>query len=225
MKNLVLLCLTLFLAINIQSQEIKNPNFAVVSHPMIVDQISYTDENLIIQLTIENKIIGGSFCADKDIYVQDVLKELKLPLLYSENIPTCPQTYNFRWIGEKLTFQLYFPKPTYQIKYLNIIENCDDNCFSIYGLILDAEMNKLVDQAFSFFDERNYDSSKETLIKLITDYPDYPFGNLYLNLIQVLLIQDNIADAKSYYQQLSDSNFHDKKFILDQLKDEAQLLK
>lgn len=225
MKNLFLLCLGLLFTTNLLSQNIQNPNFANASHPMFVDQISVTDNNLIIKITIENKIHGGNFCADKNIFIQDAISNLKLPLLKSLNIPTCPQTYNFKWIGEKLTFRLYFLKPSSEIKYLNIIEDCDENCFTIFGLILDPKMNKSIDQAFALFDEKNYNSSKETLIEVIEKYPDYPYGNLYLNLIQILLMQNKDEEAKTYYQIISNSDFHDKKFVLDQLKSEEARLK
>lgn len=220
MKKNILIILILLIAPLMWAQEIRSPNFAVASHPLVVESISFTSNHILIKLTIENKIIGGRFCVDKNIFIQNVLTNAKQMLSYSEGIPVCPESYNFKWIGEKLSFSLYFPKPVENIKYLNIIEDCDENCFSIMGVILNQEMNKLIDSAFNLFNERDYESSKETLLKIIKDYPEYPFGHLYLNLIQVLLVQENIDEAKKYYQIIQNSNFNDKTFILDQLKNE-----
>jgi len=225
MKKIFFLTFVLFLCSTIQAQEITNPNFAVASHPMFINNIHITSNQLVIKLTIENKVLGGNFCVDKNTYIENVLTAQKSMFLYSENIPVCPDAYNFTWIGEKLSFQLYFPKPSEELKYMNIVEACDQNCFSIFGIVLDTTMNKLIDDAFKYFEERNYESSETTLIRIMTEYPDYPFGNLYLNLIQVLLIQDKIEEANKYYQVRSNSNFSDKKFIIDQLKNETQLIK
>lgn len=220
MKKNILIILFLLLAPLMYAQEIRNPNFAVASHPMVVESISLTSNHMLITLSIENKIIGGNFCVDKNMFIQDVLTNTKHMISYSEGIPVCPEIYNFKWIGEKLSFSLFFPKPSENIKYLNIIENCDENCFSIMGVILNEEMNKLIDSAFNLFSARDYESSEATLLKIIKEYPDYPFGHLYLNLIQVLLVQENIDEAKKYYQIILNSNFADKSFILDQLKKE-----
>lgn len=225
MKKNILLGLLLFLCSFTKAEEIKNPNFALTSHPMYIENINITSDQILIKITIENKIKGGNFCVDKSTYIQNVLTNTKHMLLDSDNIPICPEAYNFSYIDEKLTFQLKFPKPAENTKYLNIIEGCYDHCFSIFGIILDPEMNESINSAFDLFDKREYESSQETLVKIIQENPDYPFGFLYLNLIQVLVIQDKIDEAKKYYQYLIKSDYSDKKFILDQLKNAEHLLK
>ena len=217
MKKNTLLIFILLGCFVIQAQEINKPNFAVASHPMTVDNISITSNQLIIDFTIENKVNGGNFCVDKNTHIENVLGKQKFLMMDSRNIPICPDSYNFKWIGEKLKFQLIFQKPSENIKYLNIIENCNENCFSILGLILNTEMNQQIDHAFELFDKGDYKSSSTTLVKIINEYSDYPFGFLYLNLIQVLIIQEDFEKAKEYYNTVVNSAYYDKPYVLEQL--------
>ena len=201
----------------IQAQDISKPNFAFASHPMVVDEISFTPSQMIVKLTIQNQLSGGSFCVDKNIYIKDALSNSKLQLLFSEDIPDCPEIYNFKWVGEKLSFKLFFPKPTNNLKFIDIVENCNENCFTIKGVILDAEMNKTIDLAFKQFAKEDYKSSKTTMLKLLNDYPDYSYGFLHFNLIQVLWVLEEFETAREQYQIIQNSNFADKPFVLDQL--------
>jgi len=216
MRNYFLFIFFLFSTI-IQAQVLGKPNFAFASHPMIVDEISFTPSQMIVKLTIQNQLSGGNFCVDKNIYIKDAITNTKLQLLYSKDIPVCPEIYNFKWVGEKLSFKLFFPKPSVNLKYIDIVEVCSENCFTIKGIILDAEMNKTIDLAFEQFAKEDYKSSKTTMLKLINDYPDYSYGFLHFNLIQVLWELEEFETAREHYQIIHNSNFADKTFVLDEL--------
>jgi hypothetical protein len=217
MKKSTLLLLFLFSAFFGFSQAIKMPNFAVASHPMIVERVQTTSTHIIFELSVENKSAIGNFCADKNIFIRDLSENKKIKLSFSEGIPICPEVYNFKSIGEKLKFQLYFPKPDHDLKYLDLIEDCNEACFSIHGIILDIKMNQMIEDAFSQFEKSDYEASENTLKKIISEYSDYPYGFLHLNLIQVLIVQGEDQEAKKYYQSIQQSKFSDKNFILDQL--------
>lgn len=217
MKRILILVFILFNCILMQAQEINKPNFAIASHPMMINNISFTSDQMVIDLTIENKVIGGNFCINKNTYTEEVLGKKKFMMTNSKNIPICPEVHQFSRIGKKLNFQLYFPKPDIDIQYLNLIEDCDENCFSMLGIIFDQKMNEEIDEAFKTFDNGNYESCKTILVNIIKAHPEYPFGFLYLNLVQVLVIQEEIEKAQEYYQIVANSNFQDKQFILEQL--------
>jgi hypothetical protein len=223
MKKPIFILLVLFSSFLLKSQEIIKPNFSVASHPMVVDNIRFTLNQMIVSLSIENKVSGGNFCVDQNTYVEDAYNKSRWMMTDSKNIPICPETYHFKLVGEKLNFHLYFPKPDFEIKYLNIIEECDNNCFSILGIILNPEMNKQINNAFKLFDDGSYESSKTTLLNTIDQFPDYPFGFLHLNLIQVLMVQEDLVKAREYYQLILNSNFRDKNFILQKLNKYKEL--
>lgn len=223
MKNSLFVLIFLFISYFGLSQEIVKPNFSMASHPMLVDKISFTSNQIIISLSIENQVSGGNFCVDQNTLIEDAMTKARWVMTNSINIPQCPEIYNFKKIGEKLNFQLHFPKPDPNIDFLNIIEDCETNCFSMFGIILNTEMNQKIDDSFEAFDSGKYEVSKTILTGLINDFPDYPFGFLHLNLIQVLLIQENIEEAQTYFQLVKNSNFLDKPFILEQLNKYAEL--
>ncbi len=218
MKKLIFFIIVLLYSSVGYNQTLSLPNYAVASHPMIVERIHSTSNHLIFDLVVENKSAVGNFCANKNIFIRDLSENKKIQLSYSKGIPICPDSYQFKYIGEKLRFQLYFPKPDHHLKYLDLIEDCNEACFSIHGLILDLKMNQMIEDAFKQFEQSDYNSSEITLKKIMSEYADYPYGFLYLNLIQVLVVEGKDEEAKKYYQTILNSNYSDKNFIIDQLK-------
>mgnify|MGYP005839564933 CR=1 FL=1 len=222
MKKIIVLILLLNASL-LHSQELIRPNFAMASHPIVLQKIRVTQDQLIINLSIENKVSGGNFCIDKDTYILDVLNRIKRTMVSSKNIPNCPEAYHFKRIGEKLNFELYFPLPQSDLKYLNLVEDCDANCLSLLGIILIPEMNHQIEKAFEAFDDGKYQQSENILTNTIKEYSDYPFGFLHLNLIQVLLVQEKIKKAREYLRVIKSSSFYDKNSILEQLKKYEEL--
>lgn len=54
----------------LQSQTFINPNYSLKSHATLnIIKIEAGSEATIFYMSIENKIEGGAFCADKNIYV------------------------------------------------------------------------------------------------------------------------------------------------------------
>ncbi len=201
-------------------QTIKVPNFAVATHPFLVNEVSYRENGFMIELTIENQAPSGYFCASKHIYLQNNQTKKKIYLLRSEGIPVCPDVYRFKWKGEKLTFKLFFPKLNKKIRYVDVIENCNNHCFSIFGLILDPVMNTAINQGYEAFDNSDFQKAYEDFKKAIDKNPAYPYGFLYANIIKVLVQQKNYTEAKIWYKKLQQKDFLDEKAILEQISKE-----
>ncbi len=200
-------------AVPLFGQTIKVPNFAVATHPFLVNQVTWQKDGFMIELTIENQSLSGYFCASKHIYLQNIQNKKKLYMIRSENIPVCPNVYRFKWQGEKLTFKLFFPKPDTNIRYVDVIEKCKSHCFSIFGLILDPEMNEAINRG-------DFPNAYEDFKKAIEKDPTYPYGFLYANIIKVLAEQKNYTAAKSWYKKLQQKNFLDENAILEQISKE-----
>ncbi len=222
MKRLLLI-LIFFLQFNFLSfaQIIENPNFAMASHPMKVTKIEYLEIGTLVELNIENQSPTGEFCADKNIFVQDVMSGLKYELMSSDGIPVCPASYKFRQIGEVLTFQLYFPKMNSNMKYLTLVENCDNHCFSIVGIILDPEFNREIDLGFNYYTKGKLDFALSAFQQAIENHQDYPFGFLYQHIIHVLSEKGDYVNAKKWYTKLKSSVFADKQYLLDKIKQQT----
>jgi len=218
MKNIISLFALLFTFNSLFGQNDETFNFAVSTHPMKVNKIELAANQTKIEISIENQIQSGSFCADKKIDIQDVLGKSKLRLIKAEGIPVCPSNHQFTYIGEVLTFQLYFPKIKSETKYINIIENCDQYCFSIKGIILDDEMNKEINMGYDFYSKGKIDFALQAFKMAVENNPDYPFGFLYFNIIQIYTEKQDYTSAKAWYAKLKNAPFEDKNEVISRLK-------
>ncbi len=221
MKKILLFSLFLLMLVSAtKAQTISVPNFAVASHPFLVNKVVYQKDAFVIELTIENQTNNGYFCASKQIYLQGRQLKKKLYMSRSEGIPVCPDVYRFKWKGEKLTFKLYFPPLDTHVRYVDVIESCQEHCFSIFGLILDRKINDAINHGYDAFDNGDYQRAFQDFKNAINGNPAYPYGFLYANIIKVLMAQKKNEEARHWYNKLLNSNFMDKKAILHQISQE-----
>jgi len=217
MKIIIILTLILF-AYQLESQVIEKPNFSTATHPMKVENIEFSNNQTLVTLSIENQSETGYFCANRNIYIIDAMSKNKYKLIKSMDIPVCPDNHYFKMVGEVLQFQLFFPVMKPGTKYINIIEDCRENCFSIKGIVLDKEFNKQIDLGFDNYSRGYSELALSVLKKAIEDHPDYPFGNLYENIIQIYAEKNDFSNAKIWYKTLSNSTVQDKTEVIARLK-------
>ncbi len=217
MRNIFLLFVSVIISANLYSQIISKPNFALATHPIVVDNIHFTDSLIRVTLTVQNQIEGGEFCANEIIYLLEYKNQSKAYLIEASGIPTCPSVHKFETAGEKLTFILDFTGYDEMPDYINIVEDCDENCFSIYGLILNQKMNEDIDQAYGFFKSDNLDFALASFRTAARENPGYPFAFLYGNIIEIYAMQENFEKARQWYQFLETSNYVDKDQIIEQI--------
>ncbi len=123
----------------IYSQTIVKPNYALKSHETLeILKVDAGPTKTVINFSIENRIEKGEFCADKNIFI--IYPDgTKLKLTGSTGIPVCPATYKFKYIGEVLGFTLSFPPLKPGTGWIDIVEDCESNCFSFYGVSLNPD--------------------------------------------------------------------------------------
>ncbi len=203
-----------------EAQSLVKPNFAASSHPVTIDRVLKTDTSFVVQITLENKLPNGYFCAGKEIVLKDIVSDKKIQMNHAEGVPVCPEVYHFKWVGEKLQFSLYFPVVDTTVRYADIIEVCNENCLVINGLILDQKLNLLIDRGYDAYTHENLSLALESFQAAINHYPDYPYGFMYGNVIRILLEEKNVKEAKQWAQKLKDSRINDKYSVLRQLYEE-----
>ncbi len=219
MQKNIILTILLIIGGAVDAQQLIIPNFAWATHPMQINKIERLGDVTVVELSITNqRTSGGSFCADKDIYIQDVLNGRKYNLLYSKGIPVCPDSYRFSRAGEVLTFQLYFPALDANTKYVNIVENCTEYCFRISGIILLDDFNKDINLGYQYYGENKNEFALYAFKKAIEKYSDYPYGKFYLNIIHIYAELGDFANAKLWYDKLNTINFVDKNQVMEQLQ-------
>ncbi len=190
------------------SQSYIQPNYGLKSHEtLIINKIEATTNSTTIFLTIENRIPGGTFCADKNIYIF-YPDGTNCKLISSNNIPVCPDSHKFKTPGEKLDFTLTFPPLKKGVEWFDLVEDCNDNCFHFYGVTLDNELNRKINDAFSmaenddplkamisFIDILDSEDSKNTGIE----------GLLYVNIISLAKQSGNYGQAADWYKKMKNS--------------------
>jgi hypothetical protein len=193
-----------------QSQTIDKPNYALKSHETLeISKIDISSKSTLISFSVENKRTeGGSFCADKKIYL--IYPDgSRLNLTRAHNIPVCPDTYKFKSIGEKLLFTLEFPPLKAGTKWIDIIEDCTSNCFWFYGVTLDEELNRRLDTAFSQAAKAkpadNMILFKNILDDIDSENPGIK-GLLYINIINAAVEDADIVNATGWYKRLATSH-------------------
>lgn len=190
------------------SQTVENPNSALKSHEtLLISKVDILPEKTIVYFVIENRIENGNFCADRNIYIIDQ-EGKKYQLRKTSGIPVCPDTYKFRSIGEVVRFTLEFPPLSPATKWIDIIENCSDNCFWFYGVTLDNELNIRINEAFS---KASAITPAENifLFKNILDDIDSQNlgieGLLYLNIINAARENADNVNGMVWYKRLAAS--------------------
>jgi hypothetical protein len=196
-------------AVNMSAQTYNRPNMGLKS-PASLDlvKVEISGEKTVIYLSVENRIEGGYFCADKNIYVLDS-KGKKLMLKSSNGIPVCPDSYKFKRIGEKLDFTLTFAALEPGCEWIDLIEDCSDNCFSMYGIILDNKLNQRIDESFVFAEKDEPVKAMVSFIKIIesSDFKNKgAAGLLYINIVKLAVENGNNSKATEWSNKLKTSD-------------------
>jgi len=188
----------------LHSQTFINPNYSLKSHETLnIIKVEAKPEATFFYMSLENRIPDGTFCADKNIYL--IYPDGKKSLLKSSSgIPVCPDTHKFKAPGEKLEFMLTFPPLKPGTKWIDLIEDCNDNCFSFYGITLDNDLNKRIDEAFSYGEN---DETARALISFISIAEEIDKNNLgiegliYINITKLFVESGDEKKAEEWYNK------------------------
>jgi hypothetical protein len=209
-KRFILTGCMILIAVNVANcQSFIQPNYALKSHEtMSITKVEITGERTIVSLSVENRITGGSFCADRTIYIIDP-SGVKYKVVKAVGIPVCPESYTFKNIGEVLNFTLEFPPVKRDTKWVDIVEDCTSNCFRFYGVTLDNELNKKLDEAFALSEKVKPAESVELFRKILEETDNQNLGIegfLYINIITFSLDDNDKPGAMAWYKRLGGSH-------------------
>ncbi len=194
---------------NIFSQTYNQPNIGLKSHETLaILKAELTADSTVLYLSVENRITGGAFCADRNIYI--IYPDgTRIKVIKASGIPQCPEYYKFKTIGEKLAFTLTFPPLHPGTEWIDLIEDCNDNCFSFYGILLNSDLNKRIDEAVADVDNGEIDTAislYKGIIENIGSSGNGITGSLYSDLISLLVRKNYTAQANEWYKKLLISN-------------------
>ncbi len=190
------------------AQAFIKPNFGLKSHEtLVINKIESSESSIKFFLSVENRKQGGTFCADRNIYIQ-YSDGTRSKLVSSNGIPVCPASYKFRQIGEKLYFALTFPQLRKGTGWIDLIEDCSENCFYFYGISLDNDLNSKIDNAFALAENKQPARALESFIELagsVNSRNNGIAGLLYVNIIKLAKESGNSAMAAEWYNKLKSS--------------------
>ncbi len=223
----ILIILLLLISIKVSSQTYENPVFYSKSHKtLFIEKIELTPSNTIIYLFIENQKITGEswFCADKNIYVEDVQSEIKYNLIKSEGIPVCPDSKKFTKKGERLYFKLYFKKLPKESQKINLVENCNNHCFSFKEIVLNNKLSKEIRMFEQAIILQSGGKNKEALqLFLNIEAQENKTTSRYAYSLYAIPIlyykENNFTQAKAWYNTLKKSTVKDKNDLLEKIKE------
>jgi len=208
MRKIILVLSCLISAQLSYSQIVEKPNYGQKSHETLsIEQIETNSNYTIITLRLVNKIENGSFCASKNIYLKNSTGSEMYQILKTENIPTCPESHLFSKKNESFSFRLFFPPISSSIHYLDLVESCDEACFSFRGIILQNTTNMLIDKAFSLYSSAQKENSAKAFEQIIARTKDYPYAFIYFSAIR---IWSELGNQQKVKQLKSDLSFSDK---------------
>jgi len=204
MKILVTVLVSGMFFSTVSGQVITRPNYSLKSHETLeILKVEVTAREVRFQMSVENRISGGNFCADKNIFI--IYPDgTRSKLRSSEKIPVCPDTHQFMSIGEKLSFTLIFPPLRQGTEWIDLMEECSENCFSFYGITLDTDLNQRINEAFSFAEKGEPARAQAMFIKIIeeTDYRNLGSESLlYLSIIKLAKEVGNTSTAEEWYKR------------------------
>jgi hypothetical protein len=195
-------------AVKVVPQTHNQPNVALKSHETLkITKVENNSKAATIFLSVENRITGGYFCADKNIFL--IYPDgTRSRLTSSKGIPVCPDAYKFKTIGEKLNFELTFPPLKHDVRWVDLVEDCADNCISLFGICLDDDLNLKIDAASVLAENKAPAQALISFIK-IADSIDTPNsgieGLIYVNIIMLEKETGNELKAAEWYKKLKSS--------------------
>jgi tetratricopeptide (TPR) repeat protein len=228
--KIMLLQLLLMCFLSIHGQVIiEKPAVAEQTHSdLTILRIVRYQDSTVVCLSVENKLAqGGWFCADKKIYIEDAKSLKQYKILKTNGIPTCPDSYNFTYVGEKLNFTLIFPYIPQNVNLINLVEDCNNACFRFNEIILDEKRNndiKMYDKGYQLYTNKQPDEAIlffSKVVELIPNAPVHVYGFSYYYLVKIYLEKGNNEKAKFWFEQLKKSNLPDKQYFIDSLKKEG----
>jgi len=201
------------------SQVYEKPNFSFSSHPTLeIDRVELKDDRTLVYMAITNKRIGSSFCVDTNTYITNSLGDQKYKMTQSMAIPDCPEAHQFKAIGEKVNFILVFSPIPGDLKYIDIIEDCPDACFSFRYVLLDAELNQAINQGLLLYEYGKLNEALKHFQDLLATHNDFMspvFGTVYLYLMYINYELGESDEVDRLYEELQYSSILNKQEIIE----------
>lgn len=221
-NKLLFSVLLVFYSFFVGAQTIFHPEFVMKSHPTLeIVKVVRTADQLMLHMVIRNELSrGGSFCIDKNTEIRTTGTSFKVRDIYG--IPECPEAFYFQSPGEKLEFYLYFPAVPEDVRVIDIIENCPENCFSYYGVVIDEELNNKMALAFNFYESGELREAQTFYIELFTEIEGKEprlEALLYFYIISILRENGAVDESDTWTYRFREAKIPGSEWVEEKLKE------
>jgi hypothetical protein len=188
----------------------EHPNYSLNSHPTLdVTSVERWEDQMVVNLTIKNERYSGSFCIDSNTVLLNSLGNEEYRLRSMEGIPACPETYRFKSVGERISMILVFPAVPDEVRYIDLVERCDEACVNIQYILLDEDMNARLNEGIRLFELGRPEASLQVFEEIMnTEYDGISpvYGTVFLYLVAIHYELGNSKDARAAFNQLQESS-------------------
>lgn len=203
------------------TQEIVRPNYGLKNPETIeVIRVRMTDEQILVDMSIQNRVRGGYFCIDEDTFIEGAGGE-RIKLEEVRGLPVCPDIHEFTSVGDKVYFTLSFGKLPENTPWFDIREYCSDNCFSILALNIDEKINERINEAFSAMDRLEPGKAIEIFRDMLPGLQASGHGltgSVYLNLVELLAANNRNDELRKLVSEFKASPMPHKERYLEILR-------
>lgn len=223
MKTTLLFSLLLIYCFNAQSQSIISPNYGLRS-PLTADlvRVDFSDKSTVVWLTITSDINNAWFCIDRNTFLIEPDGN-RVRITDLKGLPYCPATYRFKRPGEKASVSLTFPA-TGILPWFSVVEDCVGGCLSFRGIITDADLNSLLNQAYDL-EGKGEDMAAYRIFEDIINRTDSLNlgieGSLFTNLILLDRRMSRPETARRWYDRMMTADTPDLRLYLDNLRSQG----
>ena len=128
-----------------------------------------------------------------------------------------------------LEFKLYFEKISDKIKFIDLIENCNNACFSFFSIILDNKHNEKIrafEKGFDLYQNNEFEKSIiyfEKVLEGELTIDSQIYGLSYYYLILIYKDQKKPEKVEEFYKKLTNSDLQDKETFIKELKNKIDI--
>ena len=217
-KIITVIILVFFFCPTLKGQEVIKPNYGLKNPETVeVIRVRLSDTRTLVDMSIQNQVRDGYFCIDKNTFIE-VIDGTRLKLEEVNGLPLCPEIHEFKSVGEKVYFTLVFDELPENTGWFDIVEYCDENCFSVLGLNLDKEINKNINAAFSAMDRLEPEKAIEIFRNILPSLKSSGHGitgSIYLNLVELLAANNLDDELRQLVSGFKESNIPHKQRYLE----------
>ncbi len=192
----------------LNGQQVIKPNYGLKNpEPIEVIRVRLNGTQTMVDMSIQNQVRNGYFCIDENTFIE-ISEGSRLKLKEVNGLPLCPEIYEFSSVGEKVYFTLVFAELPESTSWFDIVEYCEENCFSVLALNLDEDINEKINKAFNALDRFD----PEEAIRIFRDMlPGMQAsghgltGSVYLNLVELLAANNRDDEVRRLVSEFKSS--------------------